>query len=102
MTQTDLFGNPVDLQAMMDAPLTAPTRKKRKPTVANGYATTPGTGPAGETCKTCKNIVRRHSESGKSFLKCALRNWTNGTGTDIRASSPACSGWEAKKPEAAE
>lgn len=58
------------------------------------YAAEPGTGPNGETCKSCKNIVRRKWD--KVYLKCGLTkaNWTKGPGTDIKAGSPACSKWE--------
>lgn len=61
------------------------------------YADTPGTGPAGETCKSCKHIYRKHM--AKTYLKCALtqRWWTGGGGTDIKANSPACSKWESDK-----
>lgn len=61
------------------------------------YADVPGTGPAGETCKTCKHIYRKHMS--KTYLKCALtqRWWTGGGGTDIKAGSPACSKWESGK-----
>ena len=60
-----------------------------------GYIMPPGTGPAGETCKTCKHIFRRRH--AKTYLKCGLNKarWTRGSGSDIRAESPACSKWEA-------
>jgi hypothetical protein len=74
---------------------------KRKPTVKNGYAAPPGTGPEGEICKGCKHKLSMESNSGsKRFVKCELRRatWTHGEGTDIRASSPACSKFEPKEP----
>jgi hypothetical protein len=57
------------------------------------YADTPGTGPEGETCKTCAHLYRR--EMGKTYLKCALMraSWTGGGRTDVKASAPACSKW---------
>ncbi|MDP3740324.1 MAG: hypothetical protein Q8R02_23255 [Hyphomonadaceae bacterium] len=60
------------------------------------YADHPGTGPAGETCGSCKNLYRKHM--GKTYLKCSLTEkfWTGGGGTDIKARSPACSKWEAE------
>ncbi len=64
------------------------------------YAAEPGTGPAGETCKSCKHIVRRQyivrRQWDKVYLKCGLTKpyWTKGPGTDIKAGSPACSKWE--------
>lgn len=59
-----------------------------------GYADHPGTGPAGETCKSCKHIHR--NQQAKVYLKCELTRacWTGGGKTDIRAGSPACSKWE--------
>lgn len=61
------------------------------------YADVPGTGPDGETCKTCKHIYRKHM--AKTYIKCALvqKWWTGGGGTDIKAGSPACSKWESGK-----
>ena len=54
----------------------------------------PGTGPKGETCKTCKNLYR--NELSKTYLKCQLmsRLWTGGGATDVRAGDPACAKWE--------
>jgi hypothetical protein len=64
-----------------------------------GYAATPGTGPAGETCKSCLHYSHNRGSEGRSrkkFPKCGLMRalWTNGPGTDIKASSPACSKFE--------
>jgi hypothetical protein len=58
------------------------------------YAAPPGSGPAGETCKSCKHIYRH--QMANIYLKCALTraHWTGGPGTDIRAGAPACSKWE--------
>lgn len=59
-----------------------------------GYADAPGTGPAGETCGTCKHKARR--VYSKTYHKCRLMQaiWTHGAATDIRVRSPACSKWE--------
>lgn len=59
-----------------------------------GHAWLPGTGPAGETCKTCKHYYVK--QMSKSYRKCGLMQefWTGGPGTDIRASDPACKKWE--------
>jgi hypothetical protein len=58
-----------------------------------GYAAPPGTGPAGETCGTCK-----HAHRYVHFAKCghsARRHFnTNGAATDIRLRTAACSKWE--------
>lgn len=69
-------------------------RRLRKSPQERGYAAPPGTGPQGETCKTCKHYFRRHF--AKTYLKCALMRaaWTGGAGTDIKAASPACRKWE--------
>jgi hypothetical protein len=66
---------------------------KRKPTVKNGYAAPPGTGPEGKHCADCTHKVSMGNYGGKHFIKCQLRKatWTNGEGTDILARSPACS-----------
>jgi hypothetical protein len=64
--------------------------KKKK----TGHAWTPGTGPAGETCKTCKHYVIK--KMAKDYRKCFLMKafWTGGPGTDIKAGDPACKKWE--------
>jgi hypothetical protein len=71
---------------------------RRKPTVKNGYAAPPGTGPDGMTCKDCKHKTTMSNTGNKSWIKCELRRatWTGGEGTDILARSPACSKFEAK------
>ena len=59
----------------------------------SGYASIPGTGPAGESCGTC-----RHMATNSKWCKCELMRprWTRGYGTDVLKKSPACSRWEAK------
>lgn len=86
----DLFGVPV-LDRTLPNPVSG---RKRHKTLPKGYAAPPGTGPAGETCKTCRHYARvKHA---KVYRKCALvrAKWTNGPGTDILAKSPACKEWE--------
>ncbi len=60
-----------------------------------GYAHHPGSGPEGETCGSCKHIVRK----SRRYRKCGLNRarWTHGPGSDILAGSPACSKWEAEQ-----
>lgn len=94
MTDVDLFG-------LAAGPMLTPQQRKRLRTTYNaknpkGYAAIPGTGPKGETCKSCRHLYRRRMS--KTYLKCELmrRIWTGGAGTDIKASSPACQRWEAK------
>lgn len=89
----DMFGNEITIaeaRSMMGR-----TGKGRKPTQKRGYAAIPGTGPDGETCKTCRHIYR--NKMAKTYLKCSLmrEHWTGGAGTDIKASAPACRRWEA-------
>ena len=70
--------------------------ERRKPK-ENGYAAPPGTGPARETCKSCKHYA--HRVRAKKYRKCGLMkaHWTGGPGTDILARSPACRCWEEYK-----
>lgn len=73
--------------------------KKNKPTVRNGYAAQPGTGPIGKQCADCKHKHSMGNYGGKHYIKCELRRatWTNGQGTDILARSPACSKFEPRE-----
>lgn len=93
------------LQALADGPLInasghgrnsplAPSG--RKTTEPRGYFMPPGSGPAGETCKTCAHIERVRSGSRRTFRKCGLNadRWTHGPGSDIKAGAPACRSWE--------
>ena len=68
--------------------------KARRLSKKHGHAAMPGTGPAGETCKSCANLVRKHM--GKTYIKCGLMRayWTGGYGTDVRVADPACRRWE--------
>ena len=61
---------------------------------AKGYAAQPGSGPAGETCRSCSHLVRKHL--AKTYRKCGLMRlyWTGGKGTDVLASAPACRNWK--------
>ena len=94
------------LQALMDAPLEGrartraitlePNAKPRKNPLPRGHAQPPGTGPAAETCGTCRRL--RRIEHAKVYLKCGLNqdNWTGGRASDVRAGDAACRLWEAK------
>lgn len=72
---------------------------RSRPPGAKGYASAPGLGPAGETCKSCRHYARVQG-GARVYLKCLLMRdqWTRGPGTDIKAGSPACQRWE--KPDA--
>ena len=69
----------------------------RRRLLKGSYADVPGTGPAGETCKSCKHYGGK--EMSRVYRKCELTraSWTSGSGTDVLAGAPACSKWE--KPE---
>lgn len=100
---SDLFGEPE--HAMTPAERKAFMREHgwmSKAGQAKGYAALPGTGPASETCKSCKHIYRHRM--AKTYIKCDLmqRYWTGGPGSDVRAGSPACSRWEASADAASD
>lgn len=88
----DLFGETIITEI-------SESNGKRKPTRPNGYAAPPGTGPVGETCKTCEHAVRTSSGTAGTYRKCLLmeRVWTGGPGSDILFKSPACRHWEKEK-----
>jgi len=89
----DLFGVEV-AEDVINAPVAV---KKKRDETPKGYAAPPGTGPAGETCRTCLNLCR--VTYAKTYFKCALLRprWTSSYATEIRAKAPACRLWE-KKP----
>lgn len=94
MNEKDLFGDvPAGNTAVVSGRRRGPKGGKRY-TVPSGYAGLPGRGPEGETCGSCKHIVRT-----RKYRKCGLMRprWTNGPSTDILARTPACSRWE--KPQ---
>ena len=64
--------------------------------MGRAYADKPGSGPEGETCRTCANAKGRSGRSPRIFYKCGLVPSTRSTGTDIRLKTPACRKWEAK------
>lgn len=83
---TDLFG--------WDKPLTGPTKRRTQP---RGNAAPVGSGPAGETCRSCAHCYAvRYS---KKYYKCDLVKETRGPGSDIKLKWPACARWEAKETE---
>ena len=87
-----------DLLAMMNAPPLTPAERRRaqrrSASAPQGYAWKPGTGPEGETCKTCAHCTRLIMS--KPFHKCgkARSHWTGSRRTDILVGSPACKFWE--------
>lgn len=86
-----------DLLALMDLPAMTPSERRKllKPNKQKGlHADRPGSGPAGESCKTCANLVRLRFS--KVYLKCGLvrAHWTGGAATDVKARDAACSKWD--------
>jgi hypothetical protein len=85
----DLFG--------LDRALTPEERRKlsRRDPEPRGHAGIPGSGPAGETCGSCKHLCR--NQMAKVYLKCGLNRqmWTGGRASDVRARDLACKFWEA-------
>lgn len=93
---------PGQLDLLKDAPVMTDAERKRMrrraSEVPKGYAATPGSGPADETCGSCRHLTR--VRYGRTYLKCELTRaaWTKAARTDVRAGSPACGKWAAKDP----
>lgn len=64
----------------------------KRPHMSSGYAAIPGTGPAGETCGSCRH--HKVVEYANRYHKCAIGKVTSGAATDIRVRSAACIKWE--------
>jgi len=91
----DLFGAQISDDEAFAGAVNA--GKKKRKDVPKGYAAPPGTGPEGETCKSCEHSY--YHEYAKRYWKCALVKPTRGIGTDIRLKWAACRHWAAKKLE---
>ena len=85
-----------ELEPEMDASLTKARKGLREP-IPRGYAALPGTGPEGETCKSCAHLT--HRILSRPYIKCGLMKsyWTGGRGSDILARAPACKRWEKRE-----
>jgi len=59
----------------------------------DAYAATPGSGPDGETCRSCRHSVCNRP-GNRRYWKCRLVRSTNSPATDIRLKTPACWRWE--------
>lgn len=83
---TDLFAN-LPEHAAPDRPV----RLKKR----GLYAALPGTGPVGETCRSCDHLSGKLQS--RRYYKCDLTRakWTGSPNTDVRVRSPACSKWKA-------
>lgn len=85
----------MSVQTVLFPGLPLPAERTGRVKGAKGYARPPGSGPAGETCKTCAHCCR--VEGGANWYhKCDLLKfrWTHGPGTDVKAKSPACELWK--------
>lgn len=60
-----------------------------------GYAASPGSGPRGETCRSCRHL-RRLDGRKATWNKCRLVKWSSTKNTDIRLDAPACLRWEGR------
>ena len=57
-----------------------------------------GPGPEGTTCRDCVHLWRHGGHAGR-YLKCDLRSFTHGPGSDHRAGWRACAMYEASPAE---
>jgi len=86
-----LFGDEITIDEAREIVRKLQKRKNPKP---KGNAAPIGSGPEGETCKSCKHSWSH--TTAKRYWKCALVKPTRGAGTDIRLKWAACSRWESK------
>lgn len=95
----DLFGNPVIPEGPAMHPAERRRQKRRASEQARGYAAPPGTGPEGESCRSCAHSsLAGYRYNHGNYWKCGQVQhlWTHSVRTDIRLKSPACRRWEAK------
>lgn len=94
MSQGELF------QVGQRTPLPPPAGRFAGNSRSRPTPATIGTGPAGETCRTCRHYTRLQHHD-RVHLKCGLMQayWTHGPGSDIKAGWPACSQFERKDGE---
>lgn len=80
---------------LMLLPPSALAKAERRAKI-RGHAGPPGEGPAGETCGSCRHMVR--NEMARTYFKCELQKarWTGGAATDVKARDPACPKWATK------
>lgn len=80
---------PVDprIQRILDGPLTSKTELRFAP--KRGYAQPPGTGPIGETCRSCRHA--RWASDERTVWSCDLvREWTP---LPIDLTTASCGRW---------
>jgi hypothetical protein len=85
MSQPRLFDDPTATEIK-------PAKRRREGAYATPFAI--GSGPPGETCKTCvhRKMLDYHN---KTYNKCGLmqKSWTHGGATDIKLRWAACWSW---------
>lgn len=89
-SQPDMLGG----KAVPGSRLRKVRTRAKAPVRREGWAGTPGAGPAGETCGSCTYCESFHFK--KTYLKCGARagdHWKGGRATDIRPLDPACEKW---------
>ena len=86
---------PVDhrIQALLDAPHGAGGAHIRSVKPKRGYAAAPASGPAGETCQSCRYIAGVGGNEYASRCDIAKRGPYGGA-IFISPTSPACSRWK--------
>jgi hypothetical protein len=64
--------------------------------LSRGYAGTPGLGPQGETCGSCRHCLSKRRV--RRYFKCQhpLGYVSHGKDSDIRRSTAACEYWTAR------
>jgi phage gp16-like protein len=95
MSERNLFGELESAPALSDAGRKRRQRRLRER--PRGHAMPPGTGPDGETCRTCRHSTRVELAT-KGVHKCGANRarWSASVVTDIRLRDPACAKWEAR------
>ena len=95
LRRSDLFGPilPSPFELKLNAERIRAKEIKNK--IPRGYIATPGTGPKGETCRTCQHVVRVRL-MGEQRLRCGLNQakWKKTNRSRVIPTSPACSQWE--------
>lgn len=88
---------PVDprIQAAIDAPHGAGRDLVASVRLKKGYAAAPGSGPAGETCRSCRHIGGVRGNEYSSQCRIAKRG-SFGIAIFISPTSPACNRWDAR------
>ena len=87
---------PVDprIQRILDGPLTTPTDLRFKP--LRGHVSPPGTGPVGESCRSCRH--RSPTDSNYRVWFCGLiPHHRPDRGQAIALTEEACGRWEARR-----